>query len=98
MSSADVHSFSEPDKVRVFHCSLQLAISFAARTLEGVAWLSVERADLKAPLTLDTRDLEIRSIECGGQSLDFHLGPRDRILGSSLTIDLPPTDDLIEIR
>jgi len=98
MSSADAHSYSEPDKVRVFHCSLQLAISFAARTLEGVAWLSVERADLKAPLTLDTRDLEIRSIECGGRALDFHLSARDPILGSRLTVDLPPAGDLVAIR
>ncbi len=97
MSSTDVHSFSEPDKVRVSHCSLQLAISFAARTLEGVARLSLERADLQAPLTLDTRDLEIRSVECGGTALDFHLGARDPILGSRLTIDLPPAGDLVEI-
>ncbi|HEY3455425.1 MAG TPA: M1 family metallopeptidase [Bryobacteraceae bacterium] len=97
MSSADVHSYSEPDKVRVSHCSLQLAISVAERTLDGVARLSVERADPKAPLTLDTRDLEIRSVECGGQSLDFHLGARDPILGSPLTIDLPSVADAVEI-
>jgi len=98
MSSVDAHSYSEPDKVRVFHCSLRLAISFAARTLEGVARLSVERADPKAALTLDTRDLEIRSVECGGRPLDFHLSARDSILGSRLTIDLSPAGDLVEIR
>ena len=89
MSSADVHSYSEPDKVRVSHCSLQLAISFAARTLESVARLSLERVDPKAPLTLDTRDLEIRGVECDGRTLDFHLDARDPVLGSRLTIGLP---------
>ena len=97
MSSADVHSYSEPDKVRVSHCSLQLAISFATRTLDGVARLSLERADAKAPLVLDTRDLKIRRVECGGKALDFRLGERDPILGSALIIDLPPAADAVEI-
>jgi aminopeptidase N len=98
MSSADVHSYSEPDKVRVSHCSLQLAISFAARTLDGVARLSLERTDLAAPLILDTRDLEIRGVECGGRRLNFHLDAGDPILGSPLTIDLPSAADSVEIQ
>ena len=94
----DVHSFSEPDKVRVTHCSLRLAASFAGRILEGTARLSVERTDQKAPLVLDTRDLQIESVQCGGTPVAFELGPRDPILGSPLIIDLPPAADAVDIR
>jgi leukotriene-A4 hydrolase len=94
----DVHSFSEPDKVRVTHCSLRLAVSFAERILEGTARLSIERSDRKAPLVLDTRDLEIESVQCGGTPVDFELRARDPILGSPLIVDLPPAADAVDIR
>ena len=97
MSAIDVHSFSEPEKVRVIHCSLRLAISFAERILEGTAHLSLERADNKAPLILDTRNLEIRSVNCGETAISFDQGVPDPILGSRLTIDLPPQADSVEI-
>ena len=90
----DVHSFSEPDKVRVTHCSLRLAVSFADRLLQGTARLSLERTDQKAPLMLDTRDLEIESVRWGGTPVDFELGAHDPILGSPLRIDLPASVDV----
>lgn len=94
----DVHSFSNADKVRVTHCSLRLAVSFAGRILEGTARLSVERTGQKAPLVLDTRDLEIESVQCNGTPVEFELGPRDPILGSALSVDLPLAADTVDIR
>ncbi|HEY3936634.1 MAG TPA: M1 family metallopeptidase, partial [Bryobacteraceae bacterium] len=40
-----------------------------------------------------TRDLQIRRVECGEGEVEFQLGPRDPILGSALTIPLPPGCD-----
>jgi leukotriene-A4 hydrolase len=97
MSAIDVHSFAEPEKVRVTHCSLRLKISFARRILEGRARLDVERPDPNAPLLLDTRDLEIRRVQCGGTPIDFELGARDPVLGSRLAISLPPRAGAVEI-
>jgi aminopeptidase N len=94
----DVHSFSDPDKVRVTHCSLRLTVSFADRILEGTARLSLKRTDQKAPLVLDTRDLDIKSVQCGGTPVDFELGGRDPILGSPLIVDLPAKADMVDIR
>lgn len=97
MSGLDVHSFSEPDKVRVTHCSLALEVSFAERVLRGSVRLRVQRLDRNAPLLLDTRDLEIQGVQCGGAAVHFELGPRDRILGSPLSIDLPSETQEVEI-
>ena len=90
--AADPHSFAEPDKFRVHDVALDLRADFAAHRLEGSAVLTVEQVNPYADaLTLDSRDLEIRSvhlIEAGGQEkvLAFRLGERDPVLGSRLTI------------
>ncbi len=47
---------------------------------------------------LDTRDLEIESVQCGRTPVDFELGARDPILGSPLRINLPPNADAVDIQ
>ncbi len=94
----DIHSFSEPDKVRVTHCSLALEASFETRRLGGTANLRLKRLVDGAPLVLDTRDLEIHSIECQGREVPYRVGSRHPILGSSLTIEMPSTADSVLIR
>ena len=90
--AADPHSYAEPDRFLVRHVSLALAADFESHRLDGTAELAVEQVDPYASeLNLDTRDLEIRSvqlIEASGRAsaLAFTLGPRDPILGSRLTI------------
>ncbi len=98
MPGRDIHSFSEPEKVRVTHCSLALEASFQARSLSGTAELRVHRFDPGAPLLLDTRDLEIQHIESGSREVAYRLGSRDPILGSPLEIELPPDADSVLIR
>ena len=93
----DIHSFSEPDKVRVTHCSLTLEASFETRRLGGTASLRLKRLVDGAPLVLDTRDLEIHGIECQGREVPYQVGLRDPILGSSLTIEVPSTADSVLI-
>ncbi|HEY5558444.1 MAG TPA: M1 family metallopeptidase [Steroidobacteraceae bacterium] len=91
-AARDPHSYAEPDRFLVRHVALDLAADFAAHRLEGAAELTVERIDSKATeLHLDTRDLEIRSvqmIQASGQAriLPFTLDAPDPVLGSRLTI------------
>jgi leukotriene-A4 hydrolase len=95
-AARDPHSYAEPERFLLRHVALDLNADFTARRLEGTAELTVERVDPTArALQLDTRDLEIRSVqllEASGQARDlpFRLDARDPILGSRLTIEFPP--------
>ena len=95
-AASDPHSYADTSQFVVRHVSLDLAADFTTHRLQGSATLTVERADPAArELHLDTRDLEIRSVErvdAQGQphGLEFLLDDPDPILGSRLTIELPP--------
>ena len=91
----DPNSYAQPDQVRVTHLDLDLAIDFPHKQLDGQATLKL---DWKNPATqslvLDTRDLKISKIEAlatDGKTtrLDYVLSPRDKQLGSKLTIAAP---------
>ena len=88
----DPYSYAQPDEVRVSHLDLQLKLDFAQRQLDGQATLTLDWKDPKATnLVLDTRDLNISSVESVDASgkttaLKYVLGPRDKQLGSKLTI------------
>ena len=104
----DIHSFAEPNAVRVKHCSLDLAASFEHRTLTGSAGLHLDRRDTKAPLMLDTRELSVEEVRCGryqkGANVNsyppakFTLGNRDAILGTPLRIELATDADFVWVR
>jgi aminopeptidase N len=102
----DVHSFSNPDQVRVRHVALDLAISFPGRTLQGNVILTVERAAgaaPEAPLILDSRDLKVAAVEASADGLNFspaqwQSGERDQILGTPLTIRLMPAATHVRIQ
>jgi len=91
----DPNSYAQPDQVRVTHLDLDLAIDFPHRQLDGQATLKLEWANPQAQsLVLDTRDLEIARIEALGSDgkatpLTYALAPRDKELGSKLTIAAP---------
>ena len=95
----DPHSYAEPDRFLVRHVALDLSADFTAHRLEGTAELTVERIDPAArELHLDTRDLEIRSIQLldaagQAQNLAFRFDPPDSHVASRLTIDLAPQKD-----
>jgi aminopeptidase N len=74
----DLHSYAEPERVRVTHCSLSLSASFEQKSLRGAARLTVERTDASAPLILDTRDLQIESVTCSGQPVEYTLANATR--------------------
>jgi leukotriene A-4 hydrolase/aminopeptidase len=100
----DVHSYSNPQAVRVRHVELDWNVLFDQKILQGTATLSVERGTNgeNAPLILDTRDLRIERVETsnGGnnyQTTEFNVGTADKILGSPLTIQLPANVKLVRI-
>lgn len=93
--AADPNSYAQPDQVRVTHLDLDLTIDFPRKQLEGSATLTLDWKNPDAPsLVLDTRDLKIATIEAihgNGKSspLNYVLSPRDKALGSKLTITTP---------
>ena len=98
----DLHSHARPDEIRVAHVALDLTVSFEKRSIEGRAVLHLERVSPGADrLSLDTRDLDIRSVQSAAEmdaftETSFHLGEPDPVLGRALTIDLPP--DAVQVR
>src|SRR5262245_48739454 len=104
MTALDVHSYSEPGRVRVRHVDLDLDVRFDRRILEGSVTLQFERLDPSAEaLVLDTRALEIASAETAGpgeawRPATFSLAPADPILGSALQVPIPPGADRVRVR
>lgn len=99
----DDHSFARPDDVRVTALDLDLAVSFADRTISGSVTHHLARTDKSAPLVLDTRDLKIDRVEAhlpessSWQPTTFTLGGPHPLLGRPLTIDLPPAADAVRV-
>jgi len=92
----DVHSYSNPQAVKVRRVDLDWNVLFDKKILRGTATLSFDRAPnaKNAPLILDTRDLTIEKVETSGNGktfkpTTFKVGATDKILGAPLTIELP---------
>ena len=100
----DIHSYSNPQAVRVRHVDLDWNVLFDKKILQGTATLSFERTsnEQNAPLILDTRDLQIAKIETSnnGKSYkptEFKIGESDKTLGAPLTIQLPKGAKFVRI-
>ncbi len=93
----DIHSYSNPQDVRVKHVDLDWTVDFNRKTLTGTATLDVERVSTneRAPLILDTRALNITRVEASSNGArftetQFSVGASNAVLGAPLTIQLPP--------
>jgi aminopeptidase N len=105
---SDVHSFGNPQEVRVKHISLDLTVDFEKKQLFGAATLTVERqpgSDPFAPLSLDIKGIEIERVSSwqGGQAPRPAITGRpeegpDLILGEYLKVILPKNHDHVRIR
>jgi aminopeptidase N len=94
----DPHSNANPHQVLMNHVSLDLEADFDAGILVGTATLSVVRHQRSAPLVLDTRGLEIVSVEDPQSGpLAFKLGEAHPLLGQALEILLHPSTAAIRI-
>ena len=100
----DFHSYSNPQTVKVRHVDLDWNVLFDKKILQGTATLNVERATnaKNEPLILDTRDLQIEKVETSSdgknyKTTDFQLGAPDKILGASLTVQLPANTKFVRV-
>lgn len=99
----DVHSYANPEQVRVRHVDLDLEVFFDRKMLKGAATLTLERAQANADaLKLDTRDLKIIKAETANDGanfapVQFTLGETDKILGAPLTVQLPAQANKVRI-
>jgi aminopeptidase N len=95
----DIHSFSEPNRVRVTHASLDLTLDFEAGEARGVVELALERHDPAAPLVVDVHDLSIEGVTTTNSTpLAWDLGTEVERLGQPLTIQLGSRDRSVRIR
>lgn len=101
--SVDESSYAQPDKARITHIALDLAVDFQQKQLSGTATLDFNWVDKQADaLVLDTRDLNIAKIEGGDGTgdwtpLTWTLAKRDPVLGSKLTIPMQHTTRQVRI-
>ncbi|MGN6329978.1 MAG: M1 family metallopeptidase [Rhodanobacter sp.] len=99
----DPNSYTQPDQVRVTHLDLNLDIDFPHKQLDGQATLKLDWQNPQAQsLVLDTRDLKIAKVEAVGSDggttpLKYALAPRDKVLGSKLTIAAPKHPSQVRI-
>jgi leukotriene-A4 hydrolase len=70
----DPHSYARPDQVRVVHVGLNWVVDFDAQSLTGDAILLLDRSDPAAPLILDNRDLDLKSVHAA--TLAVEPGPQ----------------------
>ncbi len=98
----DVHSYAEPNSVRVVHVDLDWTVSFDEKSIKGSATLNIVRSEKTAPLILDTRDLTIERVETSVdgrryRETTFDLAEADKILGSKLTVQLPTAANRVRV-
>ncbi len=91
----DIHSYSNPQEVRVRHVALDLKVDFDRKTFDGNVVLSLEQISKEShTLILDTRALSISRVETSADgksyaATQFTIGTSDAILGAPLSIELP---------
>jgi aminopeptidase N len=94
----DLHSRSEPNRVRVTHLDLDVTLDFGAQELRGAAELSFDRLDRSAPLLLDAQGLAIVDVVgSDGRARRWSLSAEDPLLGAALKIELAPDDTKVRI-
>ena len=98
MPRRDPHSYNDDAHVETESLELVARIDFGSRTISGDATLKF-RTPGGGTLDLDTRDLEIHEVlDHQGNEVRWNLHPAEPILGSRLSIELPPASPSVRIR
>ncbi len=82
----DPHSYADVSQGRIERAEIHWNVDFEARRLRGEVRLLLDEA-ATGPLDLDTRDLDVESVEADGASLSFQLGERHPFMGQRLRIE-----------
>jgi len=95
----DIHSYAEPNHVRVTHVGLDLTIDFSQKNLAGSARLQCSRAQGQSVLVVDTQDLAVEAVVgADGTPRKFTLGVADPKLGAPLRIELSGSEQEVVVR
>jgi aminopeptidase N len=90
VDAVDIHSYARPAEARVTHVALDLSADFQAKILAGTAALDIEAAPSALEIVLDTKNLDVQSVQAGdGSPLSWRYGPSDQNLGAPLIVTLP---------
>ena len=84
----DLHSFSNPNDVRVTHLSLDVSVNFESKELDGIATWNLNRINADSPLILDVKNMTIKKVTSGKKELKFMIIEGDEVFGNALSIDL----------
>ncbi len=99
----DLHSYANPEEIRVNDVALDIGVNFEEKKIEGSVVLGVERVSAGArELVLDTRALNIQEVEAASatgpfEKAAFEAGESDAILGAPLRITLPPEASRVKV-
>jgi leukotriene-A4 hydrolase len=100
----DIHSYANPELVRVRHLNLDLEVVFEQQTIQGTAILTIEHSGVDAKqLILDSRALQIDETEVspdglGYREANFSIGKQDKVLGAPIRIDIAAGTKFVKIR
>jgi hypothetical protein len=100
----DIHSYANPDFVRVRHLNLDLKVVFEQETIQGTAILTIEQTGQNVKhLVLDSRALQIDETEVSPDGAHYResrfvMGKSDKVLGAPLIIDIAPDTKFVKIR
>ena len=99
----DIHSYANPEQVRVRHLDLDCELLFDRRVIRGTSTLTLDKAASgEHALQLDTRELKILRTETsadgsGFTNVPFKLDAADRYLGSRLSVPISASTTKVRI-
>ncbi|CAB3406854.1 unnamed protein product [Caenorhabditis bovis] len=89
-SKRDPCSAANNNEITVEHTAIKWTVSFQLKMIIGQATLSCRTLAKTDRLTLDVRDLSIRSVSINGIDCDFRIAPNTyTFFGSKMTVYLP---------
>ncbi|MCV9388977.1 M1 family metallopeptidase [Reichenbachiella ulvae] len=89
--SSDTHSYAQPSESAITHLDWMASVDFDNKVIHATATYALENSSSASKLTLDTKDLDIKSVQdLSGKELTFQLGETKEHLGKPLTIDINP--------
>ena len=92
----ELHSYASPNTSAIKHLDLNIDVNFDTEIIKGEATYSIENHNA-TEIILDTKFLDIISVEADGKPTTFKLGEFNEQLGQSLTIDISNTTKTITV-